>query len=129
VADTPPPENEASEQERDRAEALIIQAQDYASAESERADKLVTLAREILTTVTLHPTGEAPYLDEWSVALEQLEDAAGEMSAPGSQCVLVWRDERGGEICRSAPLAPGTGRIGIPLAAHHCDLIRERGNG
>lgn len=39
--------------------------------------------------------------------------------------VLVWRDERGQEICRSSPLRPGTCRIGIPLDAQHADLIRE----
>jgi hypothetical protein len=71
--------------EQARSEALIVQAQDYASAESERADKLAALALKILNQcVALHPTGEASYLDEWSMALDQLEGAAGEMSPPDS---------------------------------------------
>ncbi len=37
--------------------------------------------------------------------------------------VLVWRDERNGEICRSTPLKAGTMRIGIPLDAQHADLL------
>ena len=36
---------------------------------------------------------------------------------------LVWRDERGTEICQSTPLAPGTLKIGIPLDAQSADLI------
>jgi hypothetical protein len=39
--------------------------------------------------------------------------------------VLVWRDERGTEICRSAPIMPGTVKIGIPLDAQSADLITE----
>jgi hypothetical protein len=39
--------------------------------------------------------------------------------------VLVWRDERGTEICRSTPVMPGTAKIGIPLDAQSADLITE----
>jgi hypothetical protein len=39
--------------------------------------------------------------------------------------VLVWRDERGTEICRSTPVMPGTVKIGVPLDAQSADLIRE----
>jgi hypothetical protein len=83
VTESPAAGNAASEHERERSEALIVQAQDYARAESERADKLAALALKILNQcVALHPTGEDGYLDEWSMALQQLEDAAGEMSPP-----------------------------------------------
>jgi hypothetical protein len=71
--------------EQERGEALVAQAQDYARAESERADRLVTLAREILTTVTPGAPDDAPGFARWRVALEQLEDAAGEMSPPDSE--------------------------------------------
>lgn len=37
--------------------------------------------------------------------------------------VLVWRDERGEEICRSTPLEIGTRKVGIPLEAEHVDVI------
>jgi hypothetical protein len=37
--------------------------------------------------------------------------------------VLVWRDERGGEICRTPPLMAGTARIAIPIDAQHVDLL------
>lgn len=88
--------------ERERAEALIVQAQDYASAESERADKLAGLALKALNECqALHPTGEAGYLDEWGMALDQLESAAGEMSPPDSdpledanQAGIKWERER-----------------------------------
>ena len=36
--------------------------------------------------------------------------------------VLVWRDERGAEICRSMVVEAGTSRIGIPLDAQSVDL-------
>lgn len=72
-------------QERDRSEALIIQAQDYAHAESERADKLAALALKAMNQChALERDDSAPYLDEWSMALDQLESAAGEMSPPDS---------------------------------------------
>jgi hypothetical protein len=71
---------QAAAAERERAEALIVQAQDYARDESERAGRLAALALKILNQcVALHPTGEADYLDEWSMALDQLEVAAGGM--------------------------------------------------
>jgi hypothetical protein len=38
---------------------------------------------------------------------------------------LVWRDERGEVICRSAPVSPGMKKIGIPGAARTADLISE----
>jgi hypothetical protein len=69
--------------ERERSEALIVQAQDYARAESERAAKLAALALRALNQChALERDDSAPYLDEWSMALEQLESAAGEMSPP-----------------------------------------------
>jgi hypothetical protein len=69
--------------ERERSEALIVQAQDYARAESERAGKLAALALRALNQChALERDDSAPYLDEWSMALEQLEGAAGEMSPP-----------------------------------------------
>ena len=88
--------------ERERAEALIVQAQDYASAESERAGNAVTLAQAMLQQLfELHPAGAAPYLTEWSMALEQLDGAAGEMSPPDSdpleeanQAGIKWERER-----------------------------------
>jgi hypothetical protein len=67
--------------ERDRSEALIVQAQDYATAESERADNLATLARDILASGAGAGPGQ---LEQWRLILAQLEDAAGEMSPPDS---------------------------------------------
>jgi hypothetical protein len=70
--------------ERERTEALIIQAQDYAHAESERADKLATLARDILSAIAVGHAGDAPVFTQWQVILDQLEGAAGAMSPPES---------------------------------------------
>lgn len=88
--------------ERERGEALVVQAQDYASAESDRAGKLAALALKIFNQCcALHPTGDAGYLDEWSMALDQLDGAAGEMSPPDSdpleeanQAGIRWERER-----------------------------------
>ena len=70
--------------ERERGEALIIQAQDYASAESERAGKLSALALKLLNQCHALTPGDSAYLDEWSMALDQLDGAAGHMSPPDS---------------------------------------------
>lgn len=93
---------EAVAAERERAEALIVQAQDYASAESERAGKLAALALKALNQChALERDDSAAYLDEWSMALDQLEGAAGEMSPPDSdpleeanQAGIRWERER-----------------------------------
>lgn len=111
--------------ERERAEALIVQAQDYASAESERADKLAGLALKALNECqALHPTGEAGYLDEWGMALDQLESAAGEMSPPDSdpleeanQAGIKW------ERARIRQLAINKGAI-YPAVTDSSDLVK-----
>jgi hypothetical protein len=40
---------------------------------------------------------------------------------------IIWRDERGGEICRSGPLrlggTIGYPRLAIPPGARHCDVV------
>src|ERR1700728_3533024 len=70
--------------ERERGEALVVQAQDYASAESDRADRLVILAREILVSVTPGDPDDAPEFTRWRLILDQLDGAAGHMSPPDS---------------------------------------------
>lgn len=40
--------------------------------------------------------------------------------------VLIWRDERGAEICRSTPLALGAAKVAIPLDAQSVGLIGEQ---
>ena len=93
--------NAGIEHEQERTEALIVQAQDYASAESDRADRLVILAREILTAVTPGDADDAPEFTRWRLALDQLDGAAGHMSPPDSdpleeanQAGINWERER-----------------------------------
>lgn len=59
----------------------------------------------------------APAVLEGAAAIERARQAWA------SPVVLVWRDERGEEICRSTPLEIGTRKVGIPLEAEHVDVI------
>lgn len=52
-----------------------------------------------------------------------LADEQASQQHPAGMLELVWRDERGEEICRSTPVMPGTRRIGIPIDAFCADLI------
>jgi hypothetical protein len=125
--------------ERERAEALIVQAQDYASAESERAGKAVTLAGTILAQCReLERDDRAPYLTEWSLALDQIDGAAGEMSPPDSdpleeanQAGIRWERERCIRVLERQAAAPIS--VQSPIASQAlreaADLLREDGNG
>jgi hypothetical protein len=68
------------------------------------------------------------YIDvsEWAaraaVVLEGMAAAEPHIRA-AERFELVWRDERGEEICTTGPLPPGTRKIAIPLDAQTADLI------
>jgi hypothetical protein len=75
--------NELLAAERDLHEALVTQAQDYARGEAERADRLVTLARDMFGRFCQVSDGYRArvgqvQIGKWETALAQLEDAAGE---------------------------------------------------
>ena len=57
---------------------------------------------------------------------EVMQEAVAKVRTLASRpLVLVWRDERGTEICRSSPVMPGAVKIGVPLDAQSADLITE----
>jgi hypothetical protein len=47
------------------------------------------------------------------------------MNSRDHEIVLVWKDERGNEICRSTPLTIGDTRIAVPLDAFCVDLMLQ----
>jgi hypothetical protein len=71
--------------ERKRSDVLVWQAQDYAREQTERAGKLAALALKMLIRChALERGDDIAYLSEWTMALGQLDSAAGHMSPPDS---------------------------------------------
>lgn len=76
------------EQRLGSAEALTIQAQDYANAETERASHALALASAILGKHydwLDHPEIYQAQLDEYGAAIDQLEDGQGEPGQGGQR--------------------------------------------